>query len=108
MGLAGGCGSRTLVRLGAGNLKSLLVVLMIGIAGYATLRGIVGPARLWLESWSAVDLKARGFAGQSLPALLGAGFGLAPVLLRWVLGLALPADLLEIGRASGRERGCPD
>src|SRR3546814_1972225 len=33
---AGGCGSRTLVRFGAGNLKSLLVILMIGIAGYAT------------------------------------------------------------------------
>ena len=32
MVLAGGCGSRTLVRLGAGNLKSLLVVLMIGLS----------------------------------------------------------------------------
>ena len=94
MVLAGGCGSRTLVRLGAGNLKSLLVVLMIGIAGYATLRGVIGPARLWLESWSMVDLKARGFAGQSLPDLLGAGFGLNPVLLRWILALALPAALL--------------
>ena len=93
MVLAGGCGSRTLVRLGAGNLKSLLVVLMIGIAGYATLRGVIGPARLWLESWSVVDLKARGLAGQSLPDLLG-GFGLNPVLLRWVLALALPAALL--------------
>ena len=94
MVLAGGCGSRTLVRLGAGNLKSLLVVLMIGIAGYATLRGVIGPARLWLESWSVVDLKARGFAGQGLPDLLGGGFGLDPVLLRWVLALALPAALL--------------
>src|SRR3546814_3578155 len=46
---AGGCGSRTLVRFGAGNLQSLLVILMIGIAGYATLRGIVGPARVWME-----------------------------------------------------------
>src|SRR5690606_38611779 len=87
MVLAGGCGSRTLVRLGAGNLKSLLVVLMIGIAGYATLRGIIGPARLWLESWSAVDLGVHGLAGQSLPELLGAGFGMDPVLLRWLLGL---------------------
>lgn len=94
MVLAGGCGSRTLVRLGAGNLKSLLVVLMIGIAGYATLRGLIGPARLWLESWSNVDLQARGFSGQSLPDLLGTGFGIDPAPLRWALALILPAILL--------------
>jgi len=86
---AGGCGSRTLVRFGAGNLKSLLVILMIGIAGYATLRGIVGPARLWLESWSVIDLKSRGFASQALPDLLGGG-----IAIRWTLALALPAMLL--------------
>ncbi|WP_341898323.1 YeeE/YedE family protein [Ferrovibrio terrae] len=91
---AGGCGSRTLVRLGAGNLKSLLVVLMIGIAGYATLRGLIGPARLWLEGWSVIDLKSRGFATQTLPDLLGLGFGLDVRSLRWGLGLAIPALLL--------------
>lgn len=94
MVLAGGCGSRTLVRLGAGNLKSLLVVLMIAIAGYATLRGLFGPARQWLESWSVVDLKARGFATQALPDLLGAGFGLDATVIRWILALAIPAALL--------------
>ncbi|MFN4278527.1 MAG: YeeE/YedE family protein [Ferrovibrio sp.] len=93
MVLAGGCGSRTLVRLGAGNLKSLLVVLMIGIAGYATLRGLFGPARLWLEGWSVIDLKSRGFASQTLPDLLAA-FGADAGLLRWILALAIPAALL--------------
>jgi uncharacterized membrane protein YedE/YeeE len=86
---AGGCGSRTLVRFGAGNLKSLLVILMIGIAGYATLRGIVGPARVWMEGWSVVDLKARGFASQTLPDLLGGSAG-----IRWAFAVALPAALL--------------
>lgn len=89
MVLAGGCGSRTLVRLGAGNLKSLLVVLMIGIAGYATLRGLIGPVRLWLEGWSMIDLGTAGFAGQALPDLLGGG-----VTTRWILSLAIPAALL--------------
>jgi uncharacterized membrane protein YedE/YeeE len=91
---AGGCGSRTLVRLGAGNLKSLLVVLMIGIAGYATLRGLVGPARLWLEGWSVIDLKARGFASQALPDLLAQGFGVNARNIRWGLAVAIPALLL--------------
>ena len=86
---AGGCGSRTLVRFGAGNLKSLLVILMIGIAGYATLRGIVGPARVWMEGWSVVDLKAHGLVSQALPDLLGGG-----AAVRWLLTLALPAALL--------------
>lgn len=86
---AGGCGSRTLVRFGAGNLKSLLVILMIGIAGYATLRGIVGPARVWMEGWSVVDLKARGFTSQALPDLLGGS-----VAVHWMLALAIPAALL--------------
>jgi uncharacterized membrane protein YedE/YeeE len=85
---AGGCGSRTLVRFGAGNLKSLLVILMIGIAGYATLRGVVGPLRLWMEGWSVIDLKARGFASQALPDLLGGG-----AAVRWTLALAIPAIL---------------
>src|SRR3546814_3603761 len=62
---------------------------MIGIAGYATLRGIVGPARVWMEGWSMVDLKGHGFTSQALPDLLG---GSATV--RWVLALAIPAALL--------------
>ncbi|WP_374467218.1 YeeE/YedE family protein [Ferrovibrio sp.] len=106
MVLAGGCGSRTLVRLGAGNLKSLLVVLMIGIAGYATLRGLIGPARLWLEGWSVVDLKSRGLTSQTLPDLLAALGGDAR-LLRWVLALAIPAILLGWAFKDARFRRQP-
>jgi uncharacterized membrane protein YedE/YeeE len=91
---AGGCGNRTLVRLGAGNLKSLLVVLMIAIAGYATLRGLLGPVRLWLETATAINLKSLGIANQALPDLLAHLFGIDAGILRWLLALALPALLL--------------
>ena len=37
-----------LYTLGSGPVKGFAVVLMIGIAGYATLRGLIGPVRLWL------------------------------------------------------------
>lgn len=91
---AGGCGNRTLVRFGAGNLKSLVVVLMIAIAGYATLRGLFGPLRLWLETGTALDLKAFGVASQALPDLLARASGIDATSLRWLLALALPALLL--------------
>jgi len=100
---AGGCGNRTLARLGAGNLKSLLVVLMIGLSGYITLRGLLGPARVWLDRWSAIDLKARGIGNQALPDLLA--FIADPQLLRWLLGLGLPAVLLLWVFRDARFRG---
>lgn len=46
MTLASGCGARNLVRLGAGNLKSLLVLLVMALAAYATLRGVLAPLRV--------------------------------------------------------------
>lgn len=36
---AGGCGNKTLVRIGAGNLKSIVVLMIMGITAYMTQRG---------------------------------------------------------------------
>ena len=36
MTMTGGCGNKTLVRLGAGNLKSLVVAIFLGIFAYRT------------------------------------------------------------------------
>ena len=41
MVLGSGCGSKTLVRVGGGNLKSLVVFFVMGFAAYATLRGVL-------------------------------------------------------------------
>ncbi|MEK9968787.1 MAG: YeeE/YedE family protein, partial [Ferrovibrio sp.] len=91
---AGGCGNRMLARFGAGNLKSLLALLMMGIAGYATLRGLLGPARRWIETGTSVDLKAGGYASQALPDLLARLSGFDAGALRWLLAVAIPAALL--------------
>jgi uncharacterized membrane protein YedE/YeeE len=48
MVLANGCGSRALVLLGRGNLRSLVVVIVLGITAQMTLRGLVAPARIAL------------------------------------------------------------
>lgn len=71
MTMAGGCGNKTLVRLGAGNLKSLVVFLVLGFFGYMTMRGLIAVPRIWLEKTN-LDFKAMGIASQGIPALLGA------------------------------------
>ena len=46
MVLASGCGSKTLLRIGAGNLKSLVVFLALALSSYMTLRGVFGVLRV--------------------------------------------------------------
>ena len=46
MTLGSGCGSKTLIRIGTGNLKSLVVYVFLGIAAYMTLRGLFGAFRV--------------------------------------------------------------
>ena len=72
MTMTGGCGNKTLVRLGAGNLKSLVVAIFLGIFAYMTLRGLIGLARIELEAWTNVDLGAAGLETQGIPDLLAA------------------------------------
>ena len=55
MTMAGGCGNKTLVRIGGGNLKSIVVAIIMGIFAYMTLRGLIGLARLELEKTN-IDL----------------------------------------------------
>ena len=45
MTLGSGCGSKTLIRIGGGNLKSVVVFIVAAIAAYMTLRGILGAFR---------------------------------------------------------------
>jgi uncharacterized protein len=65
MVLANGCASRALVLLGRGNLRSLVVILVIGLAAQATLKGVLAPARVAFLNWSAQSPSAI-----SLPALI--------------------------------------
>lgn len=67
MTLGSGCGSKTLIRIGGGNLKSLVVFVFLGIAAYMTLRGLFGAFRVGVLERAAVTLPQ----GQDLPSLLG-------------------------------------
>src|SRR6202789_4161768 len=46
MVLSNGCGSRALVLLGRGNLRSFVVVIVLGIVAEMTLKGLIAPARI--------------------------------------------------------------
>ena len=67
MTLGSGCGSKTLIRIGAGNLKSVIVYVFLGIAAYMTLRGLLGAFRAGVLEKATLTLPQ----GQDLPALLG-------------------------------------
>jgi hypothetical protein len=70
MTLASGCGSRTLVRIGGGNVKSVIVFVFMGIAAYMTMKGLFGVWRVNTIDVAAIDLAARGAPTQELGSLL--------------------------------------
>jgi uncharacterized membrane protein YedE/YeeE len=94
MTMTGGCGSKTMVRLGAGNLKSLMVALVLGIVAYMTLRGLFALARVRLEAATNIDLKARGLGNQNIGEMAGALLGMPAGAGRAAAALAVAAALL--------------
>jgi len=77
MTLGSGCGSKTLIRIGAGNLKSVIVYVFLGIAAYMTLKGILGAFRVEVLEKATVTLPQ----GQDLPALLGVNRAILAALI---------------------------
>jgi len=75
MTLASGCGQRTLVRFGGGNLKSLVVLILLGLTAYMTMRGLLALVRVnWIEV-SNIRLAGSGIPDQGIGTLIGAAVG---------------------------------
>ena len=89
MVLAGGCGSRILSRAGAGNLKSLVAVLVLAVTALMTLRGLIATLRRPFEQAMQIDLRSVGVASQGLPELLARASGLAAGVWQAVLSVIL-------------------
>lgn len=91
MALAGNCGFGALARFGGGDLRSLVVVVVISIFGFVTLSGPLSPLRDWAFPQIPSD-HMQGFAhlAQALlgvPALLVA-LTLAAGFVLWALAYA--------------------
>lgn len=93
MTLAGGCGSKTLVRLGSGNLKSLVVMLVTGLFATMTLKGLLAMERIAIEQATNIPPARLGAVDQSLPALL-AGLGLPDAAARLLAVMVLAGGAL--------------
>ena len=95
MTLAGGCGNKTLVRLGGGSLKSLVVAIVIGISAYTTLRGLIGLLRLELEGATNIDLTQWGLKSQGMVDIVAALFNAEVDVIRpWLVIIVGAAFLI--------------
>ncbi len=83
MVIASGCGNKALVRIGGGNLKSLVVFVVMGISAFATMKGITAVLRVNTVDTFFIELPA----GANLNALgvPGLGYLVAALILLWVL-----------------------
>jgi len=90
MTLASGCGSKTLIRIGTGNLKSLVVAIVLAVTAYMTLKGVLAVFRV-----AAIDsVDATLARPQDLPSLLAPVLGLDRKAVLVALAAALAGGLL--------------
>jgi uncharacterized membrane protein YedE/YeeE len=88
MALVGTCGFGSLVRLGTGDLRALIVVIVFGAAAYAMLRGVLSGFRIDVIEQAAVTMP-----GPSNSDFVTQGSRLAGFDIRLPLTLALVALL---------------
>jgi uncharacterized membrane protein YedE/YeeE len=94
MVLTGGCGTRLLVLAAGGNLRSVVAIVVFALVAYATIRGLLAPARAALASVSSLAL--------GTPVLpLAAGIAFAAAALAFVLWRRVPAKHLVGGALIG-------
>jgi len=87
MTLASGCGAKTLIRIGGGNMKAAFVFMVVAIAAYMTLKGLYAVPRLDLLNPLSVDLSTR----QDVPSMLAGALGTSPTTIFNIIALILAA-----------------
>jgi len=100
MTLASGCGNKTLIRIGGGNLKSIMVFAIIAVIAYYMINPFPGSDKTlftvlfydWIRP-AAVTLSTK----QDLGAIVG---GDNPATMRLVLGVAVALVLIGIALKS--------
>lgn len=107
MTLTGGCGNKTLVRVGGGNLKSLIVLIVMAIFAYMTLRGLIGLWRVQIEAAVNVDLTASGYASQGIIEMVGTALGSEGDSVRIVIVAVVALALLAWCFKDADFRGSP-
>lgn len=81
MTLASGCANRTLVRVGGGNLKSVVVMLLIGVTAYMTMRGLLTLVKTNIFDPVSIDLAKHSISDQGIGTIAGNLLGLENIKL---------------------------
>ncbi len=84
MALAGNCGFGALARFGGGDLRSFVVVLVMGISAYMVLSGPFASLRVAAVSWTEIPTRTHSY-----PDLLGSVTGMSPVLIGTLISLGI-------------------
>src|ERR1700675_4377365 len=85
MTLASGCGSKTLIRAGGGNLKSLIVLIVLGISAYMSLKGLFAVWRVNALDVFRFDTSTFGARRSDVPSVIAAITGGGAALRAGVL-----------------------
>ena len=107
MTIAGGCPNKNLIRLGGGSLRSLVVLVFLGIASYMTLKGLFAQWRVsWLDP-VAIDLSTMGLQQQGLGAIVASVTGLSAAVALAGTAALVALGLLTFVFKDGAFRGEP-
>ena len=80
MALAGNCGYGALARVGGGDLRSLLIVLIMGISAYVTLGGPLSSVRIWAFGVTE-DVAGLATFAQSLAQISGSSVEISGIAI---------------------------
>ena len=97
MALSGNCGYGALARLGGGDLRSFVIVVVMGLSAYVVMSGPLAHFRVWLFP---VEMDAA--MPQSIGGLMST-LGISPL----ITGLAIGAALFVLALSSSRMRQSP-
>src|SRR3989441_8830461 len=103
MTLSSGCGSKMLIRLGAGNLKSLVVLIVLAISAYMTLKGLFAVWRVNTLDTLRLDTSAFGAAHSDLGSVATALSGGGSVKLALSLAIAAAVAVFALASRDFRE-----
>lgn len=104
MTMAGGCANKNLLRVGGGSLRSLVVLVFMGIAAYMTLKGFFAAGRAGFLDPVAVDLAKQGWADQSIGTALSKWFGMDAKVAMLLSAAILVLGLLAFAFKDARFR----
>lgn len=111
MTFASGCGNKTLIRIGGGNIKSIFVFIVIAIIAYYMVDPFKELPSTWYQSYFSPWLGAASISlstPQDLGSVTGNWFSVAPLTMRLILGGVIAVIALRYIFRSGDFRKSAD